>query len=263
MKLRLMAAAALALAASPALAQGGTISQGMTAEQVRGVFGAPVAVRTSGEWTYWYYLNGCPVRCGSDDVVFFREDRVVAAVLRTPRRRFAGPRANDALERYDDVSAAAGAVAPAAEPPVQMQVRRRGEQAEPARVGGVRVEPGDEDEPVRGEEDARIRTGDSGGARPPARAGSAAAGEGRSTVIRAGEPQPAAGGRPEPTDSRRFGAVRDSALGPPATAVDDERRAREGRVEPNTVRTSPDTMSADQRARERRVQPRVVPRGNP
>ena len=266
MRPRLMLAATAglaALSAAPAAAQGGTIAPGMTPAQVREAFGPPARTREAGECSYWFYSNGCPVRCGSDDVVFFQNDRVVAAVLRTPRRRFAGPRASDALERYDDVSAATGAVAPAAEPPVQMQVRRRGEQAEPARVGGVRVEPGEEDAPVRGEEDARIRTGDSGGARPPARAGSTAASEGRATIIRAGEAQPAEPGRPEPTDTRRFGAVRDSALGPPATAVDDERRAREGRVEPNTVRTSPDTMNADRRARERRVQPRVVPRGNP
>ncbi len=88
--------ALLLLASAPVQAQS-VISQGMTPEQVRETFGAPATTRTSGEWTYWYYHNGCPNRCGSDDVVFFREERVVAAVLRTRARRFSGPRADDAL----------------------------------------------------------------------------------------------------------------------------------------------------------------------
>jgi hypothetical protein len=104
---------ALLLASAPLQAQS-VISQGMTPEQVRETFGAPATTRTSGEWTYWYYHNGCPNRCGSDDVVFFREDRVVAAVLRTRARRFSGPRADDALgaagggEQSGSVTADAG-----------------------------------------------------------------------------------------------------------------------------------------------------------
>jgi hypothetical protein len=252
MKLRLFLAASMALAASPALAQA-VVSEGMSAEQVRSAFGAPATMRTQGGWQYWYYHNGCPNRCGSDDVVFFREGRVVAAVLRTQRRRFSGPRANDALERYDDVAPASGMVVGRdEEAPVRMEVIRRprsGDAAdaasddrdgarEPVRVGGVRVEPGD--------------------------ANAGAGGPGRTTIIRGDEaPGATAGARPRPVDAREIGAVRDSATGAPATAVDDARREREGRVEPNTVRVSPDTINADRRARERAVQPRVVPRGNP
>ncbi len=255
MKLRLfLAAAALAATASPALAQR-VVSEGMSAEQVRGVFGAPATVRTQGEWQYWYYHNGCPNRCGSDDVVFFREGRVVAAVLRTQRRRFSGPRANDALEPYDNVGPAGGMVVGRDEQaPVRMEVIRRprpnaadaaaadddrDEPREPVRVGGVRREPGD----------ANARTG--------------ADGPGRTTIIRDGDAPTTTGARPRPADAREIGAVRDSAIGAPVTAVDDARREREGRVEPNTVRVSPDTMNTDRRARERAVQPRVVPRGNP
>ncbi|MBB4635508.1 hypothetical protein [Longimicrobium terrae] len=93
-----LALLAAVVAAAPAQAQA-VISRGMTADQVRAAFGAPATTRESGVWTYWYYLNGCAVRCGSDDVVFFRDDRVVAAVLRTRRRTIAGPRADDALEQ--------------------------------------------------------------------------------------------------------------------------------------------------------------------
>jgi hypothetical protein len=127
-KSMLLAGAALLLTAvaSPARAQS-TIAPGMTAEQVRGRFGPPATTRVAGEWVYWYYHNGCPVRCGSDDVVFFQNERVVAAVLRTARRRFAGPAADDALEQ------AGGGVG-----------NGRMNDAPPAdgraRVGGVRVE---------------------------------------------------------------------------------------------------------------------------
>jgi hypothetical protein len=127
-KSMLLAGAALLLAAMPAPAQT-TISPGMTTTQVHERFGAPATTRAQGDWTYWYYLNGCPVRCGSDDVVFFQNDRVVAAVLRTSRRRFAGPAADDAL------AAAAGNTASA-------DVEGR------ARVGTVRVEGAAADVPV-------------------------------------------------------------------------------------------------------------------
>lgn len=119
----------LLLASAPLQAQS-VISQGMTPEQVRETFGAPATTRTSGEWTYWYYHNGCPNRCGSDDVVFFREERVVAAVLRTRARRFSGPRADDALgaagggEQSGSVTADAG----------------RSDGDGRVRVGGVRVQ---------------------------------------------------------------------------------------------------------------------------
>lgn len=128
-KSMLLAGAALLLtaAASPALAQS-TISPGMTGDQVRARFGAPATTRAAGEWVYWYYLNGCPIRCGSDDVVFFQNDHVVAAVLRTSRRRFAGPAADDALERAV-VSGPADSRTNDA-PPADGR----------ARVGGVRVE---------------------------------------------------------------------------------------------------------------------------
>lgn len=120
---------ALLLASAPLQAQS-VISQGMTPDQVRETFGAPATTRTSGEWTYWYYHNGCPNRCGSDDVVFFREERVVAAVLRTRARRFSGPRADNALgaagggEQSGSVTADAG----------------RADGDGRVRVGGVRVQ---------------------------------------------------------------------------------------------------------------------------
>jgi hypothetical protein len=125
-KVMLLAAAAFSLAAAPAAGQ--AISQGMTAAQVQAQFGAPATTREAGEWTYWYYHNGCPVRCGSDDVVFFQNGRVVTAVLRTGRRHYAGPRADDALQATDDGTSAVRAGDRPAEGTVI--------------VGGVRVEGG-------------------------------------------------------------------------------------------------------------------------
>lgn len=113
----LLLAGALLLAAAPADGQNGTISPGMTTDQVRAAFGEPATWRAQGEWTYWYYHNGCPRRCGSDDVVFFRDGRVVTAVLRTPRRRVTGPRADDALEQAQDAPATVGRIRIESAPP--------------------------------------------------------------------------------------------------------------------------------------------------
>ena len=242
MKTKIALAAVLALAVStPALGQR-TISAGMTEAQVRTAFGAPATTRAAGEWTYWYYHNGCPTRCGSDDVVFFREERVVAAVLRTSARRFSGPRANDALEPYDNVDARGGVTVDA---PVNLgrignprsedeeadegEARRDGEG--PARVGGVRVNTPE-----------RQREG------------------GTTTIIR-GEAEREGAVIRRAGDDRLQAEAADTARGG-ATQIDDERREREGRVEPNTVRnqTPPNANDPERRERERRVQPRVVPR---
>ncbi|HEX2076831.1 MAG TPA: outer membrane protein assembly factor BamE [Longimicrobium sp.] len=125
-----LAVAAVVLAAGSAGAQA-TIRPGMTSDQVRATFGAPATARAAGDWTYWYYHNGCPVRCGSDDVVFFQNDRVVAAVLRTARRRFAGPAADEALSRAEGRATGVDS---------EQRVNDAPAGEGPARVGGVRVE---------------------------------------------------------------------------------------------------------------------------
>lgn len=184
-KSMLLAAAAtlLAAGATPALAQT-TISPGMTVEQVRDRFGAPATTRAQGDWTYWYYHNGCPVRCGSDDVVFFQNDRVVAAVLRTARRRFAGPAPDDALARAEGRRPAD-------------DNRPNDAPAGPARVGGVRVE-----EPTPQPDRPR----------PQAREGQP--GE-PSTIIITNDPAPA--GRATP--SVPVNQAREARPGEPATMV--------------------------------------------
>jgi hypothetical protein len=239
-------AALAALAAVPAQAQRRMVSQGMTPAQVRGIFGAPARTRETGEWTYWFYPNGCPVRCGSDDVVFFRNNEVVTAVLRSRRRLVTGPAASTALERAggdldaDAIRAQAGEAPPAR---AQARIRVNGRSRETdleevvptARVGRIHVESGGrviDRQPVgqvRDVEPESARTA------PPAANG------------RRGVRNP-------------VGTASDSAQGAPATAVDDSRAAREGEVRRNTVQTQPDTLQARRTNREKSVTPRVVPR---
>ena len=156
-KAMLLALGAMAMLASPAAGQ--TIAQGMTPAEVRAEFGAPATARDAGDWMYWYYHNGCPNRCGSDDVVFFQNDRVVAAVLRTPRRSYRGPQADDALRARDDGTSA---------------VRVSEEPAGTVIVGGVRVDG--------------VRMDDAGGT--PVRAREGRPGEASTIIIGGGEPQP-------------------------------------------------------------------------
>jgi hypothetical protein len=222
-KAMLLAAVALGAAAAPAAGQ--TISQGMTTEQVRSAFGAPATSRAAGEWTYWYYHNGCPVRCGSDDVVFFQHDRVVTAVLRTGRRRYTGTRADNALQATDDGTSAVRTDA--------------GEPQGTVIVGGVRVEGA---APRQGGEVILVpatRMDDEAGTPVPAREGrpgeaptiviEGAAAEGTATTltpVRAGDPAPAA--NTEATDTRG------------RTSIDRKNERNERRNEP----------SATERARE-------------
>jgi len=84
-------AAALSVA-TPALAQqAGTVSPGMTMAEVRATLGPPAVVREADGRTYFFYVNRCLPRCGTDDTVFFSDGRVVTAHFHSPARRFAGP----------------------------------------------------------------------------------------------------------------------------------------------------------------------------
>jgi hypothetical protein len=240
-RMMFLVAAALVLG-SPAAAQ--TISQGMTTAQVRAALGEPVTVRTAGDWSYLYYLNGCAVRCGSDDVVFVQNDRVVAAVFRTARRRFSGPGAVAALDRAD----------PSRESGLIRSPARSAREAPPIQMRDIRNEPAEELIEGAREEPGRTIIGRPG-AGPPARVGGVrvegeGAPGGRTTIIRRED---------EAGADRRGSTVRaDTAQGAPATAVDDARRARENRVQENTIPRA-DTTLERRRARERNVAPRAVP----
>jgi len=68
----------------------GTVSPGMTRDQVIAVWGIPAAERTLEGRTYLYFRNGCEVSCGTFDVVFLENDQVVDAIVRGEGHNYAG-----------------------------------------------------------------------------------------------------------------------------------------------------------------------------
>ncbi|HEX8275159.1 MAG TPA: hypothetical protein VF615_21170 [Longimicrobiaceae bacterium] len=247
-KLLFLAAGFALLPSAPAAAQ--TVRAGMTEGQVRSALGAPATTRSSGDgWTYLFYPNGCAVRCGSDDVVFLQGDRVVTAVFRTPRRRFAGPAAAQVLEGSAPAAPARSA-SPAGGTRPASGGRPRAVEPAPgqATITGIRVTlPGSEDVSVG----QGLGTGGS---------------TGRSGIIV--YPDEARREETAPASPRGVIIIRD-ALGTETiqsdTALDRTRQERERNVVPRTVRpenrgvpVADSTMTPAIRERERAVAPRTV-----
>jgi hypothetical protein len=246
-----IAALALLGLAGPAAGQA-AIHAGMSADEVRAAFGSPARTRDQGDWTYWFYANGCPVRCGSDDVVFLQDGRVVAAVLRTGRRRFEGPNASAALASVEGLppergmvrvpAAAHRRVRPARRPAGAAAARRPAAPAQggriivrgsPARVGGVTV------------------------TEAPRQGSAAAGGVRRQGAPAQANPRTAITGQPA-TLVGTGGAGADAGAAAPGVARRGSRAV--GDTAGLRTRTNSDS-SIDQRRldREKRVTPRVVP----
>jgi len=68
----------------------GTVAPGMSEADVVALWGAPVARSRTGAMTYLYFPNGCERSCGTMDVVFLENDRVVDVVLRWPGHGYSG-----------------------------------------------------------------------------------------------------------------------------------------------------------------------------
>ncbi len=68
----------------------GAISPGMSADEVIGVWGAPVADRTVANWTFLYFRNGCELACGTFDIVMLEGGQVVDAIVRGVGHTYAG-----------------------------------------------------------------------------------------------------------------------------------------------------------------------------
>jgi len=68
----------------------GTVAPGMSEADVTAMWGRPVAVSRMGAMTYLYFPNSCEQSCGTLDVVFLENDRVVDAVLRWPGHGYSG-----------------------------------------------------------------------------------------------------------------------------------------------------------------------------
>lgn len=67
-----------------------SIDPGMSQAQVVERLGDPTLSRSSGDFTYLFYKNGCVKSCGMDDVVILRKDSVVDAMFRSPERAYSG-----------------------------------------------------------------------------------------------------------------------------------------------------------------------------
>ena len=68
----------------------GTIDPGMSEKDVYSMWDPPVGVRRQADMTFLYYRNGCEYSCGTEDVVFLQNGKVVDAVLRWPGHRYSG-----------------------------------------------------------------------------------------------------------------------------------------------------------------------------
>jgi len=82
--------AVLVFSAHAAAQEVKSIKPGMTEDQVRATWGAPLTARKAGNMTYLFYLNDCMRACGTHDVVFLENGQVVDAVVRDSHRGYDG-----------------------------------------------------------------------------------------------------------------------------------------------------------------------------
>ena len=92
----------------------GTVTPGMSRMDVVAVWGVPVTERTAGAWTYLYFRNGCEVSCGTFDVVFLDNDKVVDAIVRGAGHHYAGTSSSPRDRAAEPTLPASGAPAGAA-----------------------------------------------------------------------------------------------------------------------------------------------------
>jgi hypothetical protein len=91
--------------------QTGTISPGMDRDQVIAVWGKPVAERADGNWTYLYFRNGCEASCGTFDVVFLEDGKVVDAIVRGAGHTYDGTSSSPPGRKAEPTIAPAGGTA--------------------------------------------------------------------------------------------------------------------------------------------------------
>ena len=111
--MRLLIPLVLAVYTAVLPAQGiAMISPGMSRAKVAAALGAPSTERQVSEFRYLFYRNACGARCGMNDLVILKSDRVVDALFRSPTRRYTGTSsspaavsARDAAERAPSAGA--------------------------------------------------------------------------------------------------------------------------------------------------------------
>src|SRR6185503_14909788 len=65
-----------------------TIRPGMSESEVRAAWGEPVTSRTTGDYAYLFYQNGCLRACGTYDVVILQGGQVVDAIARGKEHQY-------------------------------------------------------------------------------------------------------------------------------------------------------------------------------
>jgi hypothetical protein len=67
-----------------------TVRPGMSEAEVRAAWGEPVTSRTTGDYAYLFYENGCLRACGTYDLVILQGGQVVDAIARGKEHRYDG-----------------------------------------------------------------------------------------------------------------------------------------------------------------------------
>ncbi len=75
------------------------IEPGMTRAQVIERLGRPATERSSGGFTYLFFINGCERTCGMNDLVTLQGDSVIDAIFRSPQREYTGRSTSPAQTR--------------------------------------------------------------------------------------------------------------------------------------------------------------------
>jgi hypothetical protein len=84
-----------------------TISPGMSRAKVVAALGVPSTERIVADFRYLFYRNDCGARCGMNDLVILKDDRVVDAIFRSPARRYTGVSSSPAPVAAKDAAARA------------------------------------------------------------------------------------------------------------------------------------------------------------
>ncbi len=89
------------------------IDPGMSRAEVIERLGRPATERTSGGFTYMFFINGCERTCGMNDLVTLQGDAVIDAIFRAPHREYTGRSSSPTQDRTPRANRGPLAITPA------------------------------------------------------------------------------------------------------------------------------------------------------
>ena len=89
------------------------IDPGMSRAEVIERLGRPATERTSGGFTYMFFINGCERTCGMNDLVTLQGDAVIDAIFRAPHREYTGRSSSPTQNRTPRANRGPLAITPA------------------------------------------------------------------------------------------------------------------------------------------------------